>query len=176
MLFAVVAVPLILVALEATDTTNLFGEKDSDAATVSTGQQTKGEIQDETTSDEESEPGSSDGTDVQKSSNSGQANSGNLLSPENSQFVSAHNITLSDNPTLQSTCVTSPGASCVISFTSGTKTKSLNAQTTDREGATYWDWKPNELGLSKGKWTITATATLNGQSKSAKDAIQLEVL
>jgi hypothetical protein len=76
---------------------------------------------------------------------------------------------------MQSVCNTSPGASCKISFTKGGETKSLSAQKADKEGAAYWSWTLQEIGLTEGVWKITATATLNGQTSSASDPINLEV-
>jgi hypothetical protein len=55
-------------------------------------------------------------------------------------------------------------------------TKSLGSKTTDGDGAAYWtSWKLQDVGLSEGSWSITATATLNGQSKSTTDSLSLQV-
>lgn len=98
------------------------------------------------------------------------------IDPTNSNFVNNHHPSLSKSATMASSCTTTPGATCVISFTNGsTAPKSLAAQTTDRGGSAYWDWKLQDIGLTPGSWRITATATLNGQSKTATDAINLEV-
>lgn len=76
---------------------------------------------------------------------------------------------------MQSVCNTTEGATCKISFTKGSETKSLSAQKTDKEGAAYWSWTLQEVGLTEGTWKITASATLNGQTSSASDPINLEV-
>ena len=93
-------------------------------------------------------------------------------------FVSSHgtNQPVPRSAAMESVCTSTPGASCVISFTQGSVTKSLPAQTTDKGGSTYWNqWTPQTYGLTAGSWTITATATLNGQTKSATDALPLKV-
>ena len=53
--------------------------------------------------------------------------------------------------------------------------KSLPAQTTDAGGATYWNWKLQDYGLTAGTWKITAIAKLNGQTQTATDATNLEI-
>lgn len=76
---------------------------------------------------------------------------------------------------MTSVCTTTPGASCKVVFTKGSITKLLNSQITDRGGSTYWNWNINDLGLDAGTWHITATATLNGYTKSTNDALDLVV-
>lgn len=88
-------------------------------------------------------------------------------------FVSAHHVNGGD--TIGSTCTTTPGASCVISFTSNGVTKSLPAKTTDSDGNTYWTWTPQSIGLTTGNWQVAATATLNNQTASISDVTALEV-
>jgi len=93
-------------------------------------------------------------------------------------FISNHHPNLSGSPapnTISSVCTTSPGASCVISFTKDGATKSLEAQTTDRGGATYWNWKLQDIGLTSGSWKVTATASLNDKKVSSEDAMNLEI-
>lgn len=99
---------------------------------------------------------------------------GELIIPTNSTFVSNHRPQ-GNSDDLQSVCNTSPGATCQMNFTNGGTTKSLPAQATDRGGAAYWTWKPSQIGLTPGTWTIQATATAGSQSKSATDTISLEV-
>ena len=93
-------------------------------------------------------------------------------------FVSNHQPELNgawELNRMQSVCNTSAGATCKISFTKDGETKSLSAQKTDKEGAAYWSWTLQEVGLTEGTWKVTATATLNGQTASASDPINLEV-
>lgn len=97
-----------------------------------------------------------------------------LISPSGT-FVSAHKNVPSTAP-LSSVCNTSSGATCSIVFTMNSTTKSLPAQTTDRGGATYWNsWTPNSIGLTSGVWKVAAVASLNGQTKTTADALDLEV-
>ena len=97
-----------------------------------------------------------------------------LIAPSGN-FVSSH-TNVPANATEQSVCTTTPGASCTITFTQNGVTKSLTAQTTDKGGSTYWTWTPQSIGLTAGSWTITATATLSGQTQSANDATPLKVV
>ena len=114
----------------------------------------------------ESQPGDS------KNGTSGQTSS-TLLVPSG-DFVSAHNVQL-DTP-IASVCNTTPGATCIISFTSGSLIRSLTAETADRGGSAYWNsWTPRSMGLTVGSWQVQATATLNGQTKTAVDANMLVV-
>ena len=108
---------------------------------------------------------------------------GELQAPSGT-FVSNHQASLdaSDNRNNeQSICNTNIGASCEIIFTNGSVTKSLGALTAvsskgSQTGSVSWPiWSPASLGLSAGTWKITATASLNGQTKSTIDSISLEV-
>jgi hypothetical protein len=88
-------------------------------------------------------------------------------------FVNSHTLKLSD--TAYSTCVTSSGAKCRIEFTKDGVTKTLQDTTADSDGAVYWSWKPQDIGLSEGTWSIKAVATLNGKSLGTDDGRNLEV-
>jgi len=92
-------------------------------------------------------------------------------------FVSNHDPGENDSQLIEtSVCNTTAGATCQITFTKDGVTKSLPAQVTDRGGSTYWDnWAPSDVGLTAGSWKIQAVASLNGQTKSASDAIPLVV-
>jgi len=112
-------------------------------------------------------------------SDAGGVITGNLLTPAG-DFVSNHHPSLSNTSTapnvLTSVCNTSPGATCVITFTKGTVTKSLAVEITDRGGSAYWNnWSLQSIGLTAGNWKVIATATLKGQSKSATDEMALVV-
>jgi hypothetical protein len=96
-----------------------------------------------------------------------------LLDPTGS-FVSNHKPTNS-SPQEQSVCNTTPRATCFIKFVSGGTVKLLAAQTTDSNGSSYWTWDINSAGLSPGFWQVTAVASLDGQTKSTTDSINLEV-
>jgi hypothetical protein len=127
---------------------------------------------DKTTSSENNSPSS---TDSQKDT---QASSGTKLIKPGGQFVSNHHASLSGSSEMMgeaSVCNTTPGASCSITFSMGSLVKKLETQTADSSGSTYWNWDIKSAGLSQGTWTITATATLNGDSLSAQDSQYLEV-
>jgi hypothetical protein len=96
-----------------------------------------------------------------------------LLDPTGS-FVSNHKPSNS-SPQEQSVCNTTPRATCFIKFVSGGTVKLLAAQTTDSNGSSYWTWDINSAGLSPGFWQVTAVASLDGQTKSTTDSINLEV-
>lgn len=88
-------------------------------------------------------------------------------------FVSAHKVKSTD--ALESVCSTTPGATCNISFTSGSTTKSLGAKVASSKGDMIWSWRPVDLGLSDGIWQISATATLNGKTETVQDPLNLQV-
>jgi len=91
-------------------------------------------------------------------------------------FVSNHHPGQNGLPTgEQSVCNTTPGATCYIQFTKDSVTKKLDTQTADPNGATYWTWDVKQAGFDAGSWQITAIASLNGQTKTANDALTLEV-
>jgi hypothetical protein len=76
---------------------------------------------------------------------------------------------------MTSVCNTTPNASCQISFTNGGTKKSLPAQVTDAGGVTYWYCKLQDIGLTAGNWTVSATSSLDGISLSSTDPITLVV-
>lgn len=94
------------------------------------------------------------------------------------QFISNHHPNLSGSPapnTIASVCNTTPGAGCKIIFTMGGNTKSLPSHDADANGTAYWSWKLQDIGLTAGTWKVQAVASLNGQTKSASDAMDLVV-
>ena len=101
-------------------------------------------------------------------SNSG-TGSQTLLAPFGS-FVSNHNPSLSNSSKSYelSTCETTPGASCYIEFTnSAGHNIVLPAQTANSQGVVSWGWSVSSKGFTIGSWSITAVATLNGQTKTS---------
>ena len=93
-------------------------------------------------------------------------------------FVINHSPNLGGSPNSskeQSTCITTPGAACYIEFAKDNDIKRLPAQTTDSSGAAVWEWDINDAGLSEGSWTVTAVASLNGQTRSTADHLTLEI-
>jgi hypothetical protein len=93
-------------------------------------------------------------------------------------FVSNHRPNLSGSPAPsqeQSVCNTTPGATCYIQFTQNGVVKKLAPQVANADGVTSWTWDVKTAGFTEGNWEITAIATLNGQSSSAKDTLSLSV-
>lgn len=74
-----------------------------------------------------------------------------------------------------SQCITSPGAKCYIRFTQGGRVINLPEKTADSNGAVFWEWNVKDIGLTSGKWSASAVATLNGQTKTTTDQLALEV-
>lgn len=107
-----------------------------------------------------------------------------LATPEGT-FVSNHgngnNPRVTVNTQEESTCTTTPGATCQVTFTQGSQTEFLPAEQTSTEnsktgvpaGTVSWGWTPAQIGLAPGEWQVTATATLNGQTKSTQDTTEL---
>lgn len=90
-------------------------------------------------------------------------------------FVSSHHVSLSAPGAIQSTCNTTAGAKCSITFTKNGVTKSLGEKQTDADGVAYWTWTLQEKGISAGSWAITAIASLGTQTKTTNDPLSLEV-
>ncbi|HUD06062.1 MAG TPA: hypothetical protein VMR18_04090 [Candidatus Saccharimonadales bacterium] len=116
-------------------------------------------------------------TNSQTNNGTSTATTGNLLAPTG-DFVSDHHPNLSGSPapnTMSSVCTTTPEATCIITFTNNGVAKHLASETTDSNGSAYWYWKLQDIGLTAGSWQIQAIATLNGQTKTASDAMELVV-
>jgi cytoskeletal protein RodZ len=67
---------------------------------------------------------------------------------------------------MNSICNTTPGATCQVIFTKGSLSIALPAKTTDSSGSATWAWTPEQIGLGKGSWHITAKAILGSQTKT----------
>jgi cytoskeletal protein RodZ len=122
-------------------------------------------------------PNSSKGVSDKSNNSSPNASSVSLVTPYGS-FVSNHHPNLSGSPapnSLTSTCSTSAGASCQITFTNDGLTKTLPAQVTNSSGYTYWSWTLQSIGLTTGSWKIHAISSYNGQAKTAEDSMDLVV-
>lgn len=107
----------------------------------------------------------------------GNGTSSATLTAPTGNFVNTHQPSLSTQ--MFSSCVTSVGATCQITFTNTDSGKTIpvssQPQAVDSSGTAYWNWSPQQIGLSPGTWKITATAALSGQTKSASDAMNLEI-
>jgi hypothetical protein len=95
-----------------------------------------------------------------------------LLEPTGN-FVSSHHVGATSN--LESTCNSTPGATCKIVFIKDGVTKSLPTKKLDDGGAAYWSWQPSAIGLTAGSWQIKAVTQLGSQSESTTDVLTLEV-
>lgn len=121
--------------------------------------------------------------DVSKdsSSNSAAASPGSSVQPATPTggFVSYHSPNLSGKPgpnTETSTCTTTPGVKCEITFTNGSVVQSLPAQTTSGSGTTIWtNWTLQSIGLTKGTWLIKAVAINGNKTATAQDPENLVV-
>lgn len=93
-------------------------------------------------------------------------------------FVSNHRPHLSGTPTPNtesSTCTTTPGATCVITFTKGSTTRTLTSKKADAQGNVLWNWSLQQIGLTEGTWKITAIASNGDLTAKATDEIDLAV-
>jgi len=109
------------------------------------------------------------------SSSPAQTSDVTLVAPFGS-FVSNHYPGKNGSPTTeQSVCNTTAGATCYLQFTKDGVTKKLDAKVADSSGSAFWEWNVKDAGFTAGSWQITAVATLNGQTKSTTDQINLEV-
>lgn len=106
---------------------------------------------------------------------SGSSGTAGPLTPSGN-FISNHHPG-QNSPTVEtSVCNTTPGAICYIEFTQGNDTLKLQAGTADSNGSVYWNnWDINNYSFNKGQWSITAVATLNGQTATATDATPLTI-
>ncbi len=165
---------VILVVLELTNTSHVFHTAPEDRPTKTASQDTKGEPSTPTPTDTTppTTPSEQPGEDKNPT---GAPSSGKAPAEPTGNFVSDYQPSL-NGYTLTSVCVTTPGATCQISFTKGSVTKSLDAETADSGGSVYWQgWSLKDLGMSAGSWTIKATATLNGKTSSTTDSLTLNV-
>lgn len=93
-------------------------------------------------------------------------------------FVSNHSPNLSGSPSpnkIQSVCSTTPHATCFIRFTKGDVVVETPKQEVDSGGGAYWTWTLADLNITEGGWSVEAVATLDGQTKTAKDSMTMEV-
>jgi hypothetical protein len=166
---------LVVTGLELTGVTHIFHKKTPVVVVTASSFNTKGEPKSPNTkpSDQTSNSGS-----ISNNSSTKPGGSSSALITPSGDFVSNHHPNLSGTPApnlISSVCNSTPGASCQITFTKDGVVKSLSAQNTDSNGSVYWDWKLQDVGLTEGTWKIQAIASLNGQSKTAADTLDLVV-
>jgi hypothetical protein len=169
-----------ITALELTNTTHFLHKKPTP---VTASAYTKGEGTQQLTtknSEQNSDTTTSSTSGAQpgdQKSEAGGNSTAALLTPTG-DFVSNHHPNLDGSPapnTISSVCTTTPGATCTIAFIKDGVTKSLPAQTTDRGGSAYWNWKLQDIGITSGSWKVEARASLDGKNVTASDAMQLVV-
>jgi hypothetical protein len=171
----VIACLVILVAiLEVTNTTYLFHKKDQSSTTVLSGAGSLDKGTNNTIPAPQPNTSSKSVSTGTASSSSNQSVVSSVPPKEPyGDFVSSHTIENDGNEA--SVCITTPGISCSITFTQNSVTKTLPKKVTDNNGAAYWNWKPSDIGLSAGSWTITAIAYSGNLTASSKDARELVV-
>lgn len=177
-----VALAGIVAVLELTGVTHFVRKN---AAPQTANQNTKGEGPNQTASEngatgteKSSDQAQTGGGTYSSDNKTPNANQTTKLDVPTGNFVSNHRRNLSGSPApnkLQSSCVTTPGATCQIIFTKDGATKSLEAKKTDAGGGVYWEWKLQDAGLTKGSWKVQAKATLGTQIETAEDSLLLEV-
>ena len=84
----------------------------------------------------------------------------------------------------ESECQTTIGATCYVSFSNGSITQTLKplivqAVQDSPNGVASWSWTPPQVGvnggLTPGKWTVTAVASLNGQQTTTTSSMELYI-
>jgi hypothetical protein len=160
--------------LELTNVTHLFHDKPA----ITAGPATKGVAADmKNSTDQNSSIARGESSINRDKSASTSASSAELLAPSGI-FVSNHHPNLSGSPApnqINSNCNTTASAMCTIIFTKGNVTKSLPLQKADENGATYWTWKLQSVGLTEGVWQVQAKATLGDKQEATGDLRDLEV-
>lgn len=169
---------IVFTGLELTNTTYIFHKKKV-PATIPVKTSSSSSLQ----SKKSSSPTSSSGTAQQstqstkvQSSSGGNSSSNIALMQPYGDLVSNHFPGQNGSNTQeQSTCNTTPGATCYIQLTNteAGKTTKLPSQTVGSDGSTAWTWDANTL--TSGQWQIMAVASLNGQTKSVTDSIKLSI-
>ena len=103
---------------------------------------------------------------------------GESLAAPSGTFISNHKPNLSGSPrpsAVQSTCITTPGASCYISFTKGQVVKKLDSEIADASGSVFWTWDIKTSGFTEGIWQVQAVSSIGSATQVTIDPIPLEV-
>jgi len=163
-----------MVVLELTNTTHFFHAEKPKAIATTGSPDTKGSGMMTTPPPPAQSGGSTGGSGSSKQPTPSPAPSSATLTAPWGTFANVYSARLDDQ--MQSTCNTTPGATCQLIFTNGSLTKSLDAENTDSGGAVYWAWKPSEVGLTPGTWHLTFKAVLGSQTKTtSNDPLTLTV-
>lgn len=168
-------VVLLVGILELTNTTHVFHKASTPAVipVIPTSSSPSSTSSDNQTA-QSSTSSSKSSTKATQAGSSTPTSSSPLINPYGN-FVSNHMPGANNTPTDEvSVCITTPGAKCYIKFTKSDGTSSqLPTQTVGSDGSTSWSWNANIL--TAGNWTVTAVATLNGQTKITQDPTPLSV-
>lgn len=167
---------LVVAVLELTNTTHLLHKRKAVSGNIpSTSQSKENEKEKQSSSENDDSSNGSGATDSTSEKTTGAPSSGSDLLAPYGNFVSNHVPSLKNSSSMESVCITTPGASCTIIFTKDGVTKTLESKKANSNGAIIWSWDIDDAGFVEGSWKITATATLDGQTKSTSDIQNLEV-
>ena len=174
-LSVILLIGIVILVLEITNTTYIFHKakfsKSGETHATTANASTKG-------SSDSASSNAKGGLATNSSKTSPSSSSDQTLIEPSGTFVSNHRPNLSGSPRpneMQSSCVTTAGVSCRITFTNGSVVKSLPTRTTDAGGGAYWQWKLQDIGLTEGTWRVDAIASSANQTKSVSDTIELVV-
>ncbi len=173
-----VLIGVVLAILELTNTTHLLHKPKTTSSTIPAASSNSSGSSNTENNGQSTPPSSSNSTPAPSTETPKSPGTPSSLLDPNGTLVSNHRPNLSGSPTNrqeQSACNTTPGATCSIIFTKDGITKTLEAKQADSNGAVIWNWDVKTAGFTVGSWKITAVATLKGQTKSASDALNLEI-
>jgi len=174
-------VAVVMVILELTNTTYIFHKQKAVSGTIPSSNPAVSKYSSPAAANSTASASASQAQDTATSKTPASAGSNGPLVAPYGTFVSNHNPSLSNTSSApsaeESTCNTTVGASCTITFTnSDGVVKTLDAETADSNGTVIWNWDiNNKPAFIPGTWQINVTATLNGQSKSTADPTALTV-
>jgi hypothetical protein len=173
--FLLLLVGFIIFMLEITSATHIFHKNTSSGTIPSQVETSNNKSQEDSSPNTQGSPTPPPSTNSSKTNAPPPTSNTELLTPYGT-FVSNHfpgkNGTSNQE---QSACTTTPGASCYIQFTKDGVVKKLDAKTADNAGSVIWSWDVKDAGFASGSWKITAVTSLNGQTKSTNDSLNLEV-
>lgn len=172
-LLVLILAVLTVLALEFTNTTYIFHKKELESGLIPTTPQDESS-EDAAPLEPESATGEEEPSSLNNKVTAPLTSGSELISPSGS-FVSNHRPSLGNTSAIESICITTPGASCTIAFTMGSVVKTLDTKKVGSDGAAVWSWDIKNAGFVAGTWQITATSSLNGQTKSTADIQNLEV-
>lgn len=172
---SLVAVLLVLLILELTNTTHLLHKEGAVSGPIPVSSSSSSENQTQSSPDKTNTTGQATSSNPNPEKTASPPSSGTDLQTPSGSLVSNHQPSLKDLPAEESLCTSTPGATCKIEFTKDGVTKTLQAMKIGSSGVVIWNWDIKTAGFEEGSWKITAIATLNGSSKTTTDIQPLEV-